>query len=257
MDLGLRNKTVLITGSNRGTGWVIAQRFAAEGARVIMHAIEPTATYERAADAFVVAGDITTAEGADKVAKAALECTGELDVLVNNYGSSTAASWSEGTTEQWQHVYAVNVLSVVHLAQRLLPALRASSAGRIVNLGTNGVDRPGQRNPHYYASKGALVTATQSLVLEAGPEVTVNLVSPGLIRTPEVEAAWLERGSAAGWGNTWAEIEAKVVETHYPNPLARIATREEVADTVLFLASARASFLSGQNIRVDGGSGVV
>ena len=65
MDLGLRNKTVLITGSNRGTGWVIAQRFAAEGARVIMHAIEPTATYERAADAFVVAGDITTAEGAD------------------------------------------------------------------------------------------------------------------------------------------------------------------------------------------------
>lgn len=257
MDLGLTGRTVLITGSNRGTGWVIASQFAAEGARVIMHAIDPAASYERVPGAFGVAGDITTAAGADAVASAALDCTGELDVLVNNYGASSTASWAEGTAEDWQHIYAVNAVSVMHLAQRLLPTLRSSSAGRIVNLGTNGVDRPGRRNPHYYASKAALVTMSQSLAREAGPEVTVNLVSPGLIRTPEVEAAWLKRGREAGWGDTWEQIEPHVVQTSFPNPMGRVATREEVADTVLYLASSRAGFLSGQNVRVDGGgSGV-
>ncbi len=253
MDLGLNDKTVLITGSNRGTGWVIAHRFASEGARVITHAIDPAAEYERPANSHSVAGDITSADGARAVAEAALAATGSLDVLVNNYGSSSAATWGEGTAEDWHHIYGVNAVSVMHMVQNLLPALRASAAGRIVNLGTNGVDRPGKRNPHYYASKAALVTMTQSLAREAGPEVTVNLVSPGLIRTPEVEAAWLERGRNAGWGDTWEAIEPKVVEAHFPNPLGRIATREEVADAVVFLASARAAFLSGQNLRVDGG----
>ena len=257
MELGLEGKTVLITGSNRGTGWVIANRFADEGARVITHAIDPAADYARPANSSAVAGDIVSADGARAVAEAALAVSGSLDVLVNNYGTSSAASWAEGTADDWHRIYGVNAVSVMQMVQHLLPALRKSAAGRIVNLGTNGVDRPGRRNPHYYASKAALVTMTQSLAREAGPEVTVNLVSPGLIRTPEVEAAWLKRGSEAGWGDTWEAIEPRVVETHFPNPLGRVATREEVADTVLFLASARAAFLSGQNIRVDGGgSGV-
>ena len=101
MELGLEGKTVLITGSNRGTGWVIANRFADEGARVITHAIDPAADYARPANSSAVAGDIVSADGARAVAEAALAVSGSLDVLVNNYGTSSAASWAEGTADDW------------------------------------------------------------------------------------------------------------------------------------------------------------
>jgi NAD(P)-dependent dehydrogenase (short-subunit alcohol dehydrogenase family) len=88
-----------------------------------------------------------------------------------------------------------------------------------------------------------------------GPKgITVNLVSPGLIRTPEVEAGYLERARKEGWGDTFDEAETKIAEKYFPNPLGRIATREEVAQVVTFLASGSASFINGQNLRVDGGA---
>ena len=109
--------------------------------------------------------------------------------------------------------------------------------------------------PHYYSAKGALATLTVSLAKELGPRgITVNLVSPGLIRTPEVEAQYLKQAKDAGWGNDFETAEEKITEKFFPNPLKRIATRQEVADVILFLASARASFVNGQNIRVDGGA---
>lgn len=258
MELGLTNKVVLVTGSNRGTGFVIAQRFADEGATVIMHALDPDADFPAVPGVSVVRGDITNPVAAAAVCREALACHGRMDVLVNNYGVSSAASWASGTTQDWQHIYAANTLSVMYMAQGLMPALAASAAARIINLGTTGVDRPGSRNPHYYASKAALANMTLSLAKEAGTNgITVNLVSPGLIRTPEVEAAYLKRAIEAGWGDTWAEAEPHIVKQFAPNPLGRVATRDEVADTVLFLASERAGFLTGQNIRVDGGgSGV-
>jgi NAD(P)-dependent dehydrogenase (short-subunit alcohol dehydrogenase family) len=106
--------------------------------------------------------------------------------------------------------------------------------------------------PHYYAAKGALATMTVSLAKElGGTGITVNLVSPGLIRTPEVEAAYLERGRRKGWGQTWEEIEPRVAADI---PIGRIVCREEVADLVLFLASPLSDAIHGQNIRIDGGA---
>ena len=129
------------------------------------------------------------------------------------------------------------------------------AGSRIINLGTIGSTRPNSVMPHYYSAKGALATLTVSLAKELGPRgITVNLVSPGLIRTPEVEAQYLKHALESGWGNDFDAAEAKITEAFFPNPLNRIATREEVADVVLFLASARASFVNGQNIRVDGGA---
>ena len=139
------------------------------------------------------------------------------------------------------------------MVQRFCPKMQ--KGGRVINLGTVGSTRPNSVMPHYYAAKGALATLTVNLSKELGPNgITVNLVSPGLIRTPEVESHYLTRALESGWGDDFETAEEKITEEFFPNPLKRIATREEVADLVLFLASARAFFINGQNIRVDGGA---
>jgi NAD(P)-dependent dehydrogenase (short-subunit alcohol dehydrogenase family) len=144
------------------------------------------------------------------------------------------------------------VLSAVRLINHFLPALKEATRARIINLGTVGSTRPNARNPHYYAAKGALATMTMSLAKEvAGTGIRVNLVSPGLILTPEVQAAYLEAGQRKGWGSTWAEVEPHVTRDI---PIGRIVSREEVAALVTFLASPLADGIHGQNIRVDGGS---
>ena len=109
--------------------------------------------------------------------------------------------------------------------------------------------------PHYYASKGALSNMTVSLCKAVqGTGITVNTVSPGLIRTAELEAGYRMKALKKGWGDDWPSIERNIVESDFPNPLGRIARREDIANLVTFLCSDRASFINGQNIRVDGGA---
>ena len=133
-----------------------------------------------------------------------------------------------------------------------LPGMRERNAGRIINLGTVGSSRPNARMPGYYAAKGALANMTVGLAKEvSGSGIRVNLVSPGLILTPEVESAYLEAGRRKGWGETWAEVEPHVARDI---PIRRIARREEVAALVAYLCSPLADAIHGQNIRIDGGA---
>ena len=258
LDLNLGNKNVLITGSDRGTGNDTAKAFLEEGAKVFVHSLaeglSESACKELASDlAQPLWGDITTDAGANQVFEQYLSYAHQLDVLVNNYGEARQGKWSTTSTEDWTRLYDINTLSIVRMVQRFLPHL--SDSGRIMNLGTIGSTRPNNVMPHYYAAKGALATLTVSLSKEVGPRgITVNLVSPGLIRTPEVESSYLERAKKEGWGDSFEEAEAKITENYFPNPLGRIATRREVSSVVLFLASKLASFVNGQNIRVDGGA---
>ena len=252
MNLELKNKNVLVTGSNRGTGKIIAESFVREGANVFYHHMqEPTEGLTE--DGIHTWGDITTDAGADQVLHQVKGEVDQLDILVNNYGKATRGKWQSATIDDWINIYETNTLSIVRMIQRF--SLDMPAGSRIINLGTIGSTRPNSVMPHYYSAKGALATLTVSLAKELGPRgITVNLVSPGLIRTPEVEAQYLKHALESGWGNDFDAAEAKITEAFFPNPLNRIATREEVADVVLFLASARASFVNGQNIRVDGGA---
>ena len=252
MELELKNKSVLITGSHRGTGQVIAESFANEGAKVFFHSLnEPNV--DLSVNGATVWGDITTEAGADQVFRQVSTHLNRLDILVNNYGKTTQGKWQSSSIEDWIEIYEINTLSVVRMIQKFSTGMAAG--GRIINLGTVGSTRPNRVMPHYYSAKGALATLTVSLAKELGPRgINVNLVSPGLIRTPEVEAHYLKQALEHKWGEDFASAEEKIAEEFFPNPLKRIATREEVADVVLFLASARASFINGQNIRVDGGA---
>ena len=261
MDLGLTNKRVLVTGGYRGTGAGIAASFAAEGATVIVHGFElgdADAVVETIAeargDARAVAGDLLTEAGADALAETVL-ADGPVDVLVNNYGVAAGPGWTRTSTPDWLESYERNVLSGVRLAQRLTPAMREQAWGRVVFLSTVGWLRPGPRTPQYYAAKAALGSVAVSLAKElSGTGVTVNTVSPGVIRTAEVEAYFRDRAAKKGWGSDWKDIEPRAIESFMPNPCGRFAEIDEVAAAVVFLASEAAGYVNAVNLRVDGGA---
>lgn len=258
MDLGLQGRVALVTGSHRGTGAVIAERLAAEGATVIGHGFEPGSADALLAQgaARVVSGDLRTDAGCEQVARAALDGAGRVDILVNNYGTADTCRWDDADTDAWLDMYQKNLLSAVRLIRLLTPQMRELGWGRIIQLGTIGSTQPNALRPAYYAAKSALASVAVTLSQElAGTGITVNTVSPGLIRTPEVEAAFRAKARREGWAeDDWASIESRIVAARFPNPLNRIASRTEVADLVCFLASDRAGFINGQNLRIDGGA---
>lgn len=259
MELRIKNRTALVTGSDRNTGAIIAAGLHGCGARVIVHSntIDGSAA-QVAVDAGYYAGvegDIGTVQGCTAVLQQLEALDEPVAVLVNNYGTASFARWEDSSEEQWLDMYQKNVLSVARLVQGLTPAMKAAGWGRIVNLGTIGSHRPGHMMPHYYSAKGALATLCVSLAQElAHTGITVNTVSPGLIHTPDLEAGYRARAAKKGWGDDWEDILAHIVKEEFPNPCGRLATREEVADLVAFLCSENAGFINGQNIRIDGGA---
>ena len=253
VELGLNKRTALVTGSHRGTGQIIAQQLLQEGASVLVHGLEPgqaEASVQAIGGGTPITGDITTDAGADE---AAAQCGGvHIDILINNYGTADPGSWRDSSADDWIVDYQKNVLSAQRMIRHFLPAMQQQGWGRIINLGTVGSSRPNARMPGYYAAKGALANMSVGLAKEvANSGVRVNLVSPGLILTPEVEAAYLAKGRREGWGERWEEVEPHVAKGI---PIGRIARREEVAALVAFLCSDLADAIHGQNIRIDGGA---
>lgn len=262
MKLGLEGRRVLVTGSHRGTGQATAAAFAEEGARVFVHGFESGqaddvahSLVQAGFDAHAVTGDITTDAGVDTVASA-LAPVG-VDVLVNNYGVAESGRWDDAGVDHWVQMYERNVLSGVRLAKRCAPAMRERGWGRVIFVGTVGSVRPRAVMPGYYAAKAALPAVVLSLAKElAGSGVTVNCVSPGVLRTAEVEAYFRARAAKKGWGEDWSEIERRAVAESVGagSAASRLGIPSEVADAVVFLASERAAYINAVDLRVDGGA---
>ena len=252
MDLALNNKNALVTGSYRGTGQIIAKTLLGEGARVLVHGM----TEEQAEEAVAtlgggtpVWGDIVSAEGASQLLE---QCEAfDIPILINNFGAADASNWQSQNEPAWLLAYQKNVLSAQRLIAAMLPAMSTMPWARIINLGTVGSTSPNAQMPGYYAAKGAMANMTIGLAKEvAGSNIRVNLVSPGMIHTPEVEQNYMRMAAQRGWGETWEEVEAHVAKDI---PIRRISRREEVAALVAFLCSPMADAIHGQNIRIDGG----
>ena len=258
MDLNLKNKIALISGSNRGTGAIIAKHLCAEGATIVRHSNDENGFNKIKNDFpndFSIWGDIATEEGAQQAIEQLWKLVSQIDILVNNYGTATGGKWESFSETDWIDIYQKNVLSSARLIAAIIPTMKSLSWGRIIQLSTIGSINPNSRMPHYYASKGAMSNMTVSLAKELdNTGITVNTVSPGLILTEELQAGYTIKAKRKGWGSSWEEIERAIVEHEFPNPSGRIARREEVADLVCFLASDKAAFINAQNIRIDGGA---
>lgn len=258
MDLNLESRIALVTGSNRGTGEIIAKHLAQEGARVIRHSNHQEGYHylcEHYPNEPSIWGDLSNNQGAEQAIKQLWQHVAAVDILINNLGTATAGKWQDFSEENWLDIYQQNVLSAVRITHAVLPGMREKGWGRIVQLSTIGSISPNARMPHYYASKGAMSNMTVSLAKElSGTGITVNTISPGLILTDELKAGYRIKAQRKGWSENWEEIEAEIVKQDFPNLCARIARREEVADLVCFVVSDKAGFINAQNLRIDGGS---
>jgi len=240
----LIGRRALVTGGTRGIGAAIAQRLIGAGAKVVVTA--RSRGEATPAGATFVAGDVASLEGVRAIAAGALGALGGLDILVNNAGG--ARPFSGGTTsipdEEWQASFALNLSSAVRLTNALLPALRQSKAGAIVNISSTAATMPVGPFAHYCAAKAALDAYSRTLAVDLAPGIRVNVVTPGPVVTPGGDEARKSFSDATG---APADVFTQYV------PLGRYGSPDDVAEVVALLASDRGNWLTGANIRVDGG----
>ena len=236
----LENKVAIITGGAAGIGAATAERFAEEGAKVIIWDLDENkgnVFAERLQATFMKVNTANYAE-VETAAKAVNDLHGRIDILINNAGITRDSSLKKMTIEQWQQVIDVNLSGVFYCAKVISEYMLANGWGRIVNassvVGLYG--NFGQTN--YVATKSAIIGMTKTLARELGKKgITVNAVAPGFIAT-EMVAAMPE--------NVLDNMKAKV-------PLARLGEPREIANVYLFLASEEASYINGHTLSADGG----
>jgi 3-oxoacyl-[acyl-carrier protein] reductase len=260
MDLQLKGRRALVTGSSAGLGEAIARLLAAEGAAVIIHgrnearAAAVTESIEKAGgQATYVLGDLSTDEGADTAANGAL-AGGPIDILVNNAGAYLPRPWLQVSADDWGESYNINVLAYVRMIHRLLPAMKTLGWGRIIQIGSSGGIEPFALQPDYLAATAARHNLTVSLARELkGSGITSNTIAPGPMLVENTRNMLLGMAGQMGWGDNWADIERNAVEQFVQNDVGRFGRPEEVASAVAYLASPLAGYVSGALLRVDGG----
>lgn len=255
MDLALEHKVAIVTGASRGLGRGMAERLLAEGCRVVACARTESELAAAVRDmdsqapgrVHAVVADVTHPASAKLLIAQAQERFGGLDIVVNNAGGNRRKPFIATTDEDWNDLYQLNVVSGVRLAREAVPALRARGGGAIVFITSLfGREGGGPTLSLYNATKSAAMSAAKIIALELAPEkIRVNSVAPGSIRYPG--GSWDKRALADPAGI------AKFV--HDNLPLGRFGSVEEVADTVAFLVSPRASLITGACIAVDGSQG--
>ncbi|PWU80545.1 MAG: short-chain dehydrogenase [Candidatus Nitrosopolaris wilkensis] len=266
MNLRLRGKRAIVTGSSSGIGGGIAKTLANEGATVIVHGrnkTEATKVADRiiaeGGKAYVIAGDLIKDDSAEHIANEALQQLGGLDILINNAAAYVNRGWTEATANHWGELYNANVLSAVRMIRLFVPYMKKQNWGRIIQMASGEATQPFAFMPDYAATKAALVNLTVSLSKElANTGITVNTISPGIIVTPGVERFYREMATSKSWATeNWDEIEKHVVREVLHNPVGRLGRVEEVANFVAYVASPLADYINGANLRIDGGSTAV
>jgi 3-oxoacyl-[acyl-carrier protein] reductase len=250
MDLGLRDRVCVVTGSTAGIGLETARLLAEEGARV--------ATCGRRAapgigERLHVQADLAAAGEPERLITKAVEALGPLDVLVNNVGIAHQADFLELSDDRWNRIWELNVMSYVRTIRAVLPAMRRRRAGVIVNVSSTAGKRPSTTMPDYSVSKAAVLSLSRLVAdVYARDGIRCNAVTPG----PTATGAWLGAGGlaeqqAARTGKTKEEALAAVAAGR---PLGRLAEPEEIAAVVVFLCSERASYVTGAAWSADGGT---
>jgi 3-oxoacyl-[acyl-carrier protein] reductase len=258
MTIDLQGRVALVTGASKGIGREIALELAAAGADLVINA-RGRAALDAVADELralgrrveVVAADVATPDGAVLPVERARAAFGRVDVLVNNAGGGSPKRLLDLTEDDWHASFELNLMSAVRLSLACVPLMRAHGGGRIINVSSRVGRQPDPYFAPYAAAKAALINFTKTLANAFSKDgILSNCIVPGLVRTEAVlEAA---RVSAAATGKTPDEILAETLRRR-PIPAGRLGEPEDIAGLVVFLASPRASWITGSTFTVDGG----
>ncbi len=258
MDLGLKGKVALIGGSSKGIGRAAATALAAEGCKVTICArdgatLTTTAQairQETMAQVLPFVCDMANYEDIKRVVAETAKTFGGLDIVVNNAGGPPSGTFDDFTEEDWQQAIDQNLLSAVRTIREALPHLRRSGSGRIINITSVSVKQPIDRLILSNTTRLGVVGMAKTVSREVAQEgITVNNICPGNIATERLISLIEER--AQGQGIT-LEQAMELEESRLP--MGFLGAPEDVANLVVFLASAKARYLTGATIQVDGGS---
>ena len=235
------NQVAIVTGAGHGIGRAVAERFAAEGARVVVNDLSEARAKEvagslPAGQGIAVAADVSSKVQVDALFDAALAAFGTVDVLVNNAGDIHAARhFLDGDEAWWDHLLDVNLKGSYLCAHRAAHIMAVKHSGVIINMSSGGATRAHRGNVAYDASKGGIEAMTRAMALDLAPYgVRVNAIVPGLIRTYDID-------------------DATAAERGHVVPMGRLGTPEDLAGPTVFLATEDARYITGACLVVDGG----
>ena len=256
MDLGLKDRICLVTGSTAGIGLETARLLAAEGARVVLNGRDADLANQARADVgaeLAIACDLSQPGAAEELVAETTKALGPVQCLVNNVGEAYQVGFEELTDEQWDQMWQLNVMSYVRCIRAVLPGMKEAGAGTIVNVSSTAGKRPSTGMPNYSVTKAAVLSLSRLVAdLYAKHGIRCNAVAPGPTATP----AWLGEGGLADQ-QAAASIKTRlqVLEAvGAGRPLGRLAEPAEIASVITFLCSERASYVTGSAWSADGGT---
>ena len=247
----VKNKVAIITGGGSGIGRATCQLFAEEGAKVVVADInldganETVALVRETGEAVAVEADVSKEADAQKIADSAVEAFGTINILVNNAAAFIYGRVEDATESDWDRILGVNVKGPAFCVKAVLPAMKASGGGSIVNIGSISSFIAQPDYVPYNTSKSAVLNFTRCLAMDLAPfNIRVNALCPGVTHTPALDQAMVELNfSREDAQKEWGD----------PALLKRVARPREIAHGILFLASDDASFVTGTHLLVDGG----
>ena len=247
----VKNKVAIITGGGSGIGRAACQLFAEEGAKVVAAdinldgATETVELVRKTGEAVAVEADVSKEADAQKIADAAVEAFGTINILVNNAAAFIYGRVEDATEADWDRILAVNVKGPAFCVKAVLPVMKAAGSGAIVNIGSISSFIAQPDYVPYNTSKSAVLNFTRCLAMDLAPfNIRVNALCPGVTHTPALDQAMVELNfSPEDAQKEWGD----------PALLKRVARPREIAHGILFLASDDASFVTGTHLLVDGG----
>jgi 3-oxoacyl-[acyl-carrier protein] reductase len=256
MDLGLRERVCVVTGSTTGIGFEAARLLCEDGARVVVTGRDAErvdrARRETGAELGIVS-DLAEPAAPGVLIAEVNERVGQVDVLVNNVGVAYQLSFEDVSDRQWDEMWQLNVMSYVRAIRAALPGMRERRRGAIVNVSSTAGKRPSTAMPNYSVTKAAVLSLSRLVAdLYAADGIRCNAVTPG----PTATDAWLGAGGLADQqaARTGASREEVLDAVGKGRPLGRLAEPEEIAAVIVFLCSERASYVTGAAWSADGGT---